>query len=135
MWCDDWAVGDTAAELSGRSYESSARLTTVARITATQIVLSSGGRYRREDGREVGRRSTWETATDLCRPNDPRVVQARVTAATRRLLSGIDQARRANRLSTVDECNQLVDVVEQLLAQARRKITHLTSGDSAEVTG
>lgn len=122
---DEWAVGDYAAELSSYAYESQVTLTTVERITATQIVLATGSRYRRDTGRQVGAQSAWERSTDLCRLDDPRVVTARVQAATRRLLRAVDQAARSGRLQTVDDCTALLSTVNEALTMTRKKIAKL----------
>ena len=76
----DWVtVGARVAEYTNSSPDS-VRLATVARVTASQVVLDNGSRYRRKDGREVGdsARGPWACRTDLRPLDDSQVRQARV---------------------------------------------------------
>lgn len=52
-WLESLKVGDAVVEEWGYGYKAE-RLTTVTKVTKTLVVVATGGRYRRDDGRRVG---------------------------------------------------------------------------------
>lgn len=113
--------GKTAVYDTGGYGGARVRYATITRITATQIVLDDGARYRRDSLRAVGeRRTSFGGHTELRPVDDDRVrdVAARewVQATVRRVAeAGADR-------STVSGALAFLDEVERLVTQARSAI-------------
>lgn len=121
----DWIVeGAAVVELTRRYSQVSAHRATVARLTATQVVLDNGNRYRRKNLRRVeGEDGSW-THHEIVRPNDKSALDAMATDLVRRLNLRLDRLTR-NRIGMagVSEC---LDAIEAACANVRAQIAAWT---------
>lgn len=85
-WLESVKAGDVAL-LSGGSWGVVLELVRVERLTATQVVLANGERFRRSDGRAV-RRSGFSTRR-MIEPTPERIAQAQEEQRRNRALAKI----------------------------------------------
>ncbi|MCK9901308.1 hypothetical protein [Glutamicibacter sp. V16R2B1] len=120
MPATDWVVvGGVVAEFDQRSVmRNRVTFTTVVRLTATQIVCTSGNRYRRDNGRSVGQRGV------EIRPVDDR--QVRDSLAIQRMehlhfrLDGLFKNLGGGEQGSLT----VLDAVEQEIAAVRAAIAN-----------
>ena len=105
----DWiAEGVPVAEYDGQYMDDHVTFTSVARLTATQIVCDNGNRYRRDNLRQVSGRM------ELRHPADPRVRNCVARRTLSSLRYNIDRmckdhdGRLAEVLATLDEIEEAV---------------------------
>lgn len=116
----DWIVeGAEVAEYNSRGYSGgTVRLTTIARLTATQIVLANGNRYNRERRRPVGDSSYGK---ELLPAGDERVLETlsrdQFTEMSR-TVEDILRAVRNGKKARLDALNE----IETAVAEARAVI-------------
>jgi hypothetical protein len=119
----DWvAVGAKVAEYyTGRYNRSSVKFSSVAKLTATQIVLENGNRYRRSNLTQLGEdRDSWSGSTELRRADDGRVRAAIADAAMRNLIRKIELM--GGRMD-VAKALETLDRIDELVSTARARIT------------
>lgn len=97
------AAGDAVLTMRGRN--GSITKHTIERVTATQIVLDNGDRFRKKDFHEVGESQRWFSARLI--PVDTEegkrlIVQARKDRARSRTLSAAEEFRRKDDLAALD---------------------------------
>lgn len=119
----EFQVGDRVAEYD-TGYPNRARLTTVERLTATQVVTASGGRFRRDTGYLVGDKRAY-TGTRLLLPDDSQVLRAIATATLSGLRYSIDRALKD---AKPGEALSTIDKIEALVRTARAQITDAHEG-------
>ena len=100
--------------------------TTVDRLTATQIVMKNGTRFRRENGRKVG--SDWQ-GTRLLDPKGSEVREAILAQEVQGFGPALDQWDKQRRqVRTLDGWAICLSQLEALIASARRRITEIEEG-------
>jgi len=103
----------------------------IARITATQIILERGSRYRRSTRVEVG-----EGRYGKLRPlTDPNVQQARARKAVSEAFAEIDQLQRQVWWVRQPKSTEPADMLDQLAAvieTARARVTAAHAGSPQE---
>ncbi len=106
-------------------YRSTISVRAVERLTATQIVVDGGARFRRSDLRRVG-----EGSGELLPLTDPMVVQGRVDKRVENVRRAID-----NKVETYHRTNgtpqaavALLDEIAELVAKARAGIVAVAEG-------
>lgn len=97
-------------------------ITTVERLTATQVVLASGNRYLRKNGRRVGA-TTYDT-NELLPVNHPRVRDARMRGWIRHLRSKVDELCKDPKGGEAEALTVLHEV-EKAVAAVRARIAAL----------
>lgn len=101
-------------------------ITTVERLTATQIVLASKRRYRRDTLRPVGRiGSSWEPQPHLRRTDDKDVRNALAAAAVGEAVNAIDRAKRAAKVRNAEEAAKLLADLAGIVANAQEAVNGL----------
>ncbi len=110
----------------------SVRFTTVERLTATQIVLADGSRYRRDTLREVGRHYE---GPQLLAADDPKVVETIAANQLRDALHAVKAAAEKVRTDHDAEtaATRLRDLAEAVAA-AQTLLAHVYVGRAARVT-
>lgn len=106
----------------------SVRVTTVERLTATQIVLKgSPTKFRRNTLEPIGDRSgAWSTQTRALLPvNDPKVIAARTVIRVRNLQRTIAGYGTPN---DIDSALAVLAQIEQAAADTRARIDALAEG-------
>jgi len=119
----DWQAGDRVAVLSDAPYGGRrVDVTTVERVTATQVVLEGGHRFRRDTGREVGsaRQGGYRLVAELRNLDDPQVRQLRAEQAVNALVRRIGNVHKGS-----DPAAPL-DFIEAETARVRAHIEKLT---------
>lgn len=111
----DWIVeGAQVAELDTSYYLPQLKLTTIERLTPTQIVLANGARYNRDrltpPGGQRGMR-----APDLYPADSPKVVAALRQRRVHQMFADLETQRKARNVSPADR----LAGVEALVAEAR----------------
>jgi hypothetical protein len=89
----------------------------IARVTATQIVLDNGGKYRIKDLRQVG--AGFYRYPELVPLTDRRVRDAQASSAVNALRHQIDDLWKQSEARTVDSAVERLAEVEALVAEAR----------------
>jgi hypothetical protein len=110
--------GAQVAEYSSHIMRANARITTIERLTKTQIVLANGVRYNRTTMRPVGDTSY---RSELIPADDPRVTAVQVSDLFSEMaakLEGVLKDVRNRRSSIPDALNE----IEQAVRAARRAI-------------
>lgn len=130
----DWlAVGAETAvyTIGGGDGRDRVRLATVAKVTATQVVVTqvtgrAERRFRLADFREVGEssRSGYGSRSELRRLDDPQVRKVRTELVLAELVHKITDAHNRQRQDPA----ALLDLIETQTARARRRVTELTGG-------
>lgn len=121
----DWKPGQRVAVYQHGAIEH-VKLATVERLTATQVVLDNGRRFRK-DGSEVGRssRGVWSTTWTELRPvDDPQVWAARARQAVAQLVYRIGEKQRT--LNGEGATLALLDYIERETAAVRAAVVKLT---------
>lgn len=102
-----------------------ATVTTVAKLTPTQIVLADSRRFRRKDLREVAG-NTWRPVR-LVPVNDARVRRALAAQTVSRLSHKLDKLLRVRAVdATPHDLLASLDQAAKMITAARRRITDLT---------
>jgi hypothetical protein len=115
----DWVqVGAKVAVLDRNTVS----LTTVDRLTDTQIVLASGSRFSRRNGRRIG--ATAYEAALLLPLGDPLVRVARTRGQVLRVQSQVELLCK-NVTGDQVEALAILDEVEKAVAAARKRIAAL----------
>jgi len=96
-------------------------ITTVEKITATQIVLANGSRYSRNTGRKVG--ATAYDTHELLPVDHPRIRDRRIRAQIRQLGHKVDELCLG--IKSSDEAASVLAEVEKAVAATRKRITEL----------
>lgn len=119
----DAKAGDELILHQWGGMDGSYSLEKVERVTATQIVLTTGGKYRRSDGREVGGRyNGWNGASLLARtPENMRKYERFCFRNARR------ERLRALRDLVVDltRCSWRFDISDAVLADAEAALQRM----------
>jgi hypothetical protein len=119
----DWVTeGAHVAEYHWRSYEPTVTLTTAERLTATQIVLANGHRYRRDTLRPVGNH---HGGSELLSAGEPRVRDALARAQLRSVSNKVGNLMR-NHKGGVDAVLATLNEITEAVEAARSAITRLT---------
>lgn len=102
-------------------------ITTVDRLTATQVVLAgTNRRYRRESLRPVGRiGSSWEPQPYLLRTDDEDVHNALAAAAVGDAIYAIDLAKRAAKVRNAEGAAKLLSELAGIIAAAQKAVNDL----------
>lgn len=117
-----WAVeGAAVAEYRRTGIDGHVNLTTVERLTATQIVLANGNRYRRDNGQLVG-----DNRTCLLPLTDSTVRDNIAVQALSRVRHAVWELGKDHSGGEAVVMAKL-DQIEQLVAQARAVINDPTS--------
>lgn len=105
-------------------------LTTVERLTATQIVLANGRRYRKDYlRREVGDKDAWRTRV-LLPVTDQRVRRALARGTMSELVHDLDQLLRVrSQTATPAELLAKLDEAAERITAARATVQKLTKED------
>lgn len=106
------------------STNDSVTFTTIERLTATQIVLANGAKYRRDRLTPVGeKRDAWSGGTELKRADDPSVRDVLVRVRLDRMFSSINEVRRKTGFQdSAGKVLEALAAVEQVVADTRRAI-------------
>ena len=117
----DWITeGARVAEYDRGHYGATARLTTVERFTATQIVLANGNRYRRDTLRRVGD----HYGSELLAVDDRRVVDTLVLERLRSAFYEIGKLLRSVSVrGGVEAALATLAEIERVVTEARTAIT------------
>lgn len=106
------------------STNDSITLTTIERLTATQIVLANGNKYRRDRLTPVGeKRDAWSGRTELKPADDLAVRDVLIRVRLTRMFSNIDEIRKKTGFQ--DSSGKVLETlaaVEQVVADTRRAI-------------
>lgn len=130
----DWIrEGAKVAVLFTGRMSTGVRIDTIARLTATQIILADRGRFRRDTLRAVGEASqTWSTEhSELRRTDDPDVIDARAAIRVRNLEAAIGP--RLKGVKTLAEALDVLDEVVGNIEEARRRIAALSPQTDADM--
>jgi hypothetical protein len=123
----DFQPGDRVAHYEMRGPGPAiAQLTTVDRLTATQIVTEAGRKYRRTDGRLIGDRY----AARLLPAADKRVRATVARQELDRLRFDLDSALAGFR-GTPEEAAEALRAVERLVADARAQLFTGSKADAS----
>jgi hypothetical protein len=109
------------------------RPVTIARLTSTQIVLSSGRRYRRT---EAGCKPypvgwdpiSWSLRPYLLHPRDREVIDAHAALTVRDATLRIEEIIRSSGVRNASDARSLLDQLETVIALTRGKINRDTGG-------
>lgn len=119
----DWIVD--GVPIAEYTYGRGANVTTVDRLTATQIVLANGHRYNRSTLQQTGKatRNAWSTLTELLPVDDWRVQDAVARDELAKVGYAVDGARRQiGSRSGVADVLAALDTIDRAVAQARAAI-------------
>lgn len=125
-----WLVegGEVAVYITDTVAPPAVKRRTIARLTATQIVLDDDTRWRRKDRGPVGRQGgVWATRSEeLLAFDDPKVVNARAGIVLRNLGRAVVPWLSGPRTVTdVAGALHLLTLVERAVADARKHIAAL----------
>lgn len=129
-WIREGAL--VAVYTTSQGKPASVRITTVERITATQIVVKghTSTKFRRSTLEPVGTQDAWATrAVALLPVDDPKVIAARAVIRVRNLQRTIAEYVRTNDL---DGALAVLTQIEQAAADTRTWINALTAQDATE---
>lgn len=129
----DWIVeGAEVAEYTRRDLAYGlVTLTTIERVTATQIVLANGRRYNRARLRPVG----GDYSVELRSAADPTVVGALAAKAACTLRASVDELFRNGRLTTGPDAQALMAAIQERVAAVQAELDQLLAGEKGQATG
>lgn len=119
-------VGSRVAEYTSGN-PSSVEFSTVTALTATQIVVGGGRRYRRKDGGLVGEsRHSWAGNTELLPPDDEAVVRQASRQILTRILGTVRDITKEAKPG-VDGAEQALVGIEEACLSARAALARIAS--------
>lgn len=105
----------------------------VERITATQVVLEDGARYRRADGQQVAARNPYGPWSELRPLDDPQVRKVAAGQALSRLAQRVATlAEEMPRTAGPEEVLAALRAIEHRAAKARQQVEALTGAEEDE---
>lgn len=122
------AVGSPVGYLNGHglSRNDTCTFTTVARFTATQVILSDGKRFHRSNGRMVGNYDGELVAAD-----GPEATHARILAIHRRAASAIYELQRWHTTGNAHALDRWLDQVSDVVTEARSTLVEVVAAAKA----
>lgn len=114
------AVGDHVAYTYSKGLANRITFATVARFTATQIILSDGTRFHRKDGRQIG---DWHTS--LVAADGPEATYARVHGVHLRALNALYELQRTSASGKANAVTQWLDRVANVVAESRNRLDEI----------
>ncbi len=130
---NEWIQVGAQVALYQYSHPPRVSFTKVERLTATQIVLASGDRFRRDTLREVGdsKRSAWSGHTTIMDPTSGQVRKAHAGQLMKGLFGWFDRIERdADRNGTKPAA--ILDLIEAQVAKYRKAILNVTDVEGEE---
>lgn len=129
MTTEEWIKPgmEVAEYFPSRHTTARVNITTIERLTATQVVLAgTNRRYRRESLRPVGRiGSSWEPQPYLLRTDDEDVHNALAAAAVGDAIYAIDLAKRAAKVRNAEGAAKLLSELAGIVANAQEVVNGL----------
>lgn len=117
-----WVVPGAQVATIGRGYDRNPWLSTIERLTKTQIVLSNGRRYHRKNRRPVGD----YYGPELMSVDDPQVLDALARQELSALEGLVEKASKHFRGGRKDVLH-LVMGIEEAVACVRKRVERLCS--------
>jgi hypothetical protein len=121
-----WIVeGAEVAKVTSHGVRATVMVVTIERITATQVVLSSGERYRRDTLRPVGKTDRGPYR-ELLPITHPKVINARVVGIAQAAKRNIDDLSVPGAALNREDALEYLLKVQEIAGVAMDKISRLT---------